>query len=75
MNIQKVHEIKIMLSIKLIFHHQVRQERVIFLFSSRNKKNKWKMRAKLTSFFLQKQKGNVWEWEMSTICEKTKRQW
>jgi len=23
-------------------------------------------------FFLQRQKENIWEWEMITICEKTK---
>jgi len=38
--------------------------------------DKWEMKAKimslfLTFFFLQKQKENIWEWEMITICEKT----
>jgi len=63
MNIQNAHEIKIILiTIKLIFHHQVRQERVTFFSSSRNEGNKWEMRAKIMSmcltlfFFLQKKK-------------------
>jgi len=38
------------------------------------------MRAKiinlfLTFFFLQKQKENIWDWEINIICEKLKRQW
>jgi len=55
-----------MSNIKLIFHYQVRQERVIF-FSSRKEENKWKMGAKvslcLTSFFKNKNR---------TICGKLK---
>jgi len=27
----------------------------------------------LTLFFVQNQKENIWEWEMTTICEKTKK--
>jgi len=26
-------------------------------------------------FFLSKQKEDIWEWEIITICEKLKRQW
>jgi len=76
-NIQKTHKIKIMLTIKLVFHYQVRQESYLFLFKKgreKKKKNESKNNEFMSNFlFSSKTKGR--HVRDSTICEKLKRQW
>jgi len=76
MNIQKDHEIKLMLNVKQIVLYQVRQEKLTLFIYLLMKEKIWKNEDKndefLSNFCLVKKK---YGWEKNTTYDKLKRQW